>query len=201
MKSCPFFKISQWLICIVSCVVASVAVAQEPASVSLNNSQPPSFNWGIEADVLVPWIPTVHIFTVLATRTLWGDPEGLRGDLVLGVYLRPNVAHDIVDEIDEYLGTIAYRQYVWAGLHLEAQLDLGYAWGTRNKVDGLDHNNFAMLGELHAGYRFDFGLSEHWGLYLNPQVGVIHGLITDIGPRAGKSDTFFSARINVGAMF
>ena len=157
--------------------------------------------WGVEADLLVPFVPTAHIITLRASRTIVGYGTAKPGDLVVGVYLRPNVKHDVVEEIDEYLLTVGYRQYLWKGLHLEGQTDWGFAWGTKNKIDGLDYNNFAMLVEGHAGYRFLFSPTKTKGLYLNPQVGIIHGLITDIGPRGGNSDTFLSAKINLGFTF
>lgn len=190
-------------LCLGTFAFASQAYATNDPAPSLSDEGPaPALRtWGVEADLLVPFIPEAEIITIRGTRTLWGQGQPLHGDLVLGVFLRPNVEHDIVEEIDEYLFTIGYRQYLWRGLHLEGQVDLGYAWGTRNRIDGRDHNNFAMLVEGHAGYRFDFAPSAATSLYLNPQVGVIHGAITDIGPRGGKSDTFLSAKINLGVQF
>jgi len=186
-------KLRQIFGCLFLCLAApSIIFADQPAK----NSP-----WGIEADLLVPFVPTAHIITIRGTRTLFGDADSQKGDLVLGVYIRPNVKHEIVEEIDEYLLTAGYRHFFWNGAHLEGQVDAGYAWGTKNKIDGKDHNNFAMLVEGHAGYKFLFTPEAESSIYFNPQVGVIHGLITDIGPRGGRSDTFLSAKINLGYAF
>jgi len=186
--------------CITNAImVAIIVLASSINAISQENSDLPK--WGVEADLLVPFVPTAHIITIRGTKTITGDVSGAHGDLILGIYLRPNVKHDIVEEIDEYLFTIGYRHYLWKGLHLEGQTDWGYAWGTKNKIDGKDYNNFAMLVEGHAGYRFTFSPTKSNSLYLNPQIGIIHGLITDIGPRGGDPDTFFSAKINIGFSF
>jgi hypothetical protein len=181
----------------VSAPSTAAAAETAPARPAVQIEHP----WSLEVELVQPFVPTVHIFTVRASRAVWGSDDGLRGDLVLGAFLRPNVEHDVVEEIDEYLGTVGYRQFLWRGLHLEVQLDAGYVWGTNNLVDGKDYANFTLLGEVHAGYRFVFGPGDDWGLVVNPQFGVIHGLVTDIGPRDGKPDTFFSGKLNVGVAF
>lgn len=157
--------------------------------------------WGIEADLLVPFVPEANIITIRLAKTIFGSNDSdLKGDFLVGVYIRPHISHDIVYTIDEYLFTIGYRQYIWDGLHLEGQIDIGQAWGT-NRIDNKYYDNFALLGEGHLGYRIKFSPKETMSLYLNPQVGIIHGLSTDIGPRGGKSDTFVSAKINLGLTF
>lgn len=157
--------------------------------------------WGIEIETVAPFIPTVHIGTAKVTRSVFEKSNDIHGDLLLGIYVRPNVEHDVVERIDEYLFTLGYRQYFWRGIHVEGQTDIGYAWGTTNLVDGKDYNNFAMLIESHAGYTFRLFASRPQGLYVIPQIGVIHGLFTNIGPRGGKTDTFFSGKLLVGFAF
>ena len=183
--------------------LATALVVLEITAIAQSNTgaSNPERKWGIEADLLVPFVPTAEIITIRGSRTITGNPQDIHGDLMFGIYLRPNVEHDVVEEIDEYLLTLGYRQYLWKGLHLEAQSDMGYAWGWNNKVDGQDYEGFAWLIEGHAGYKFLFSPKKAKSLYLLPQVGIIHGLVTDIGPRGGKSDTFFSAKINLGFAF
>jgi hypothetical protein len=53
----------------------------------------------------------------------------IHGDLVLGVYIRPHIVQDIVYTLMNTLFTAGYRQFLWKGFHLEAQLDAGKAWG------------------------------------------------------------------------
>ena len=112
---------------------------------------------------------------------------------MLGVYVRPHVDHDIVEKIDEYLLSLGYRQYLWRGLHLEAAVLAGWSWGTRNKINGMDYSSPSVLAEGLAGYRIDL----RW-FYLAAQVGTLAGIVTDIGPRGGKSDVFVEGKLLVG---
>ncbi|MBC7978024.1 MAG: autotransporter domain-containing protein [Myxococcales bacterium] len=149
--------------------------------------------WSVEADLVGPWIPQVHIISARVTHTLWGTATTRHGDAMLGVYVRPRVGHDIVETIDEYLLSIGYRQALWRGLHLEAAVLAGWSWGTRNKIDGMDYSSPSVLVEGLAGYRIDLGR-----FYLTPQAGVLAGIVTDIGPRGGKSDVFVEGKLLAG---
>ena len=109
---------------------------------------------------------------------------------MIGAYIRPNVKHDIVQRINEYLFILGYRQYFWKGLNVEGRSNLGYAWGTKNKFDGKDHNNLSWFWEANAGYKFNFANKQNYTLYILPSVGILSSISSDIGPRAGDPDTF-----------
>ena len=98
-------------------LILTMGLAASDHALAQDNAAPPK--WGVEADLLVPFVPTAHIITIRASRTIVGYGTDKPGDLIVGVYLRPNVKHDVVEEIDEYLFTVGYRQYLWKGLHLE----------------------------------------------------------------------------------
>lgn len=170
---------------------------------------PSAHPWGVEVDTVQPWIPTVHIFRMRGTRTLWGTPTGPRGDVLLGFTVRPGIKHDVVDYIHEYQAGVGYRQYFWRGLHAEAGLDVGAAWGT-NLVDGKRYHTATLFLNTNVGYRFGFfepgGLAGNprspVGFYLVPQVGVYTSLgVADIGPRNGKPDVFLQGNLMVGLSF
>ncbi len=63
-----------------------------------------------DIELIQPFIPTVHIIRPKFTWTMWGESGALRGDLILGLYIRPHVPHDVVETIDEYMGIVGYRQ-------------------------------------------------------------------------------------------
>lgn len=163
-------------------------------------------NWGLETEVVWPLLPEVGIFTLKGTHTLWGTPGGLRGDAIVGAYARPNVSHDVVEKIDEYLGTVGYRQYVWKGLHAEVMTHIGWAGGTKNKIDGKDYSDLSWLLETNVGYRVGFfepggiGTPGKVGFYLAPQAGMVAGIYTNIGPRE-SSDLFFTGKLIAGMSF
>ena len=157
--------------------------------------------WGIETELIQPFLPNVGIVRLQGTYTVTAADAKLKGDLLFGAYIRPNVKHDIVEKINEYLLMTGYRQYFWKGLHAEAKSNLGYAWGTRNLIDGKDYNNFSWFWEANAGYKLDFAKKQHTQLYVIAQFGILSKITADIGPRGGKSDTFPQGNLVVGINF
>lgn len=170
---------------------------------------PDLHRWGVESEVVQPFIPTVNIVRLRGTYSTWGSSTGLRGDVVVGVYLRPGIEHDIVDRISEYQLSVGYRQYFWRGLHAEAGLDVGVAWGT-NRFDGQFYRTPTLFLNTNVGYRFGFfepgGFFEDRrsavGFFIAPQAGVLTSLcIANIGPRNGKPDVFPQANLLIGLSF
>jgi len=168
--------------------------------------------WGVEIDLIQPFLPTVNIIRPKLTRTLWGPTGGLRGDLIVGLYFRPNIEHDVLARISEHMGTVGYRQYFWRGLHLEAMISAGTAWGT-NLFDGQFYRTPTLFADLNVGYRFAFFepggfFADRAGtvsFFATAQAGVLTTLgikgLNDIGPRGGKPDIFPQGNLIVGASF
>lgn len=154
------------------------------------NSDSLSKRWALETELIQPFIPTVHIFHVQAAYKF----PAIHSDLLIGAYIRPNVKHDVVEKINEYMFFIGYRQYLWKGLHLEAKSNMGYAWGTKNLVDGKDYNTPTWFWEANVGYQIALGKR----FYCIPQAGILSKIIADIGPRNGKPDTFPNVNLIVG---
>ncbi|MFN9703196.1 MAG: hypothetical protein ACK595_00045 [Planctomycetota bacterium] len=188
--------------------VSALQVALKPGSVRWQDptDEAPAMagsRYGIETELLQPFIPEVGVITIKATQTLWGDPGASHGDAMLGVFLRPSVSHDVVDTIDEYMASVGYRHYFGKGLHAEVQYLAGYVWGRDNLVDGKDYEGFVQFVEANVGYRFDFNPGSKRGFYVIPQFGYIQGLNEEliIGPRNGKDDTFWQGKLLVGYRF
>ncbi len=157
--------------------------------------------WGLEIELIQPFLPDVGIIRLQGTYTVSAPTTKSRADLLFGAYIRPNVKHDIVEKINEYLLMFGYRQFFGQALHVEAKSNIGYAWGTKNKIDRNDYNNFSWFWEANAGYKLDFGKKENFNFYVIPQFGVISSISADIGPRGGKSDTFLQGSLLVGINF
>ncbi len=160
-----------------------------------------SKKWGFETELAQPFITNVGIIRLQVTRTLTNENSKNKGELILGAYLRPNVKHDIVEKISEYLFITGYRQYFWKGLHAEAKSNIGYAWATKNKYDGKDYNNFSWFWEANAGYKFDFAKKQKYNFYVIPQIGMIGSIKSNIGYRGGESDNFPQANVMLGINF
>jgi hypothetical protein len=179
-------------------LIIMLLLSHGKAFAQLNSSTPKK--WGIETELIQPFLPNVGIIRIQATHKLT-SPESKRGDLIIGAYIRTNVKHDIVEKINELLFVTGYRQYLWKGLHVEAKSNIGYAWGTKNLIDGKDYNNFSWFWEANIGYKFDLGKKDNYSLYILPQFGVLSSISADIGPRGGKSDTFPQGNLVLGVNF
>ncbi len=189
--------------------VSAVCTLVSSASMANPSSSEGSHRLGVEIDLVQPFIPTVHIIRPKLTWTMWGASGAHRGDLIVGAFIRPHIEHDIVETIDEYMGSLGYRHYFWRGLHLETIVSAGAAWGT-NRFDGKDYTTFALFMDVNAGYRIGFfepgGFlydgDETVGLYAIAQGGIIFSLgVADIGPRDGKPDYFPQGAFIVGVSF
>ncbi|MFN8438835.1 MAG: hypothetical protein U0V72_14595 [Cytophagales bacterium] len=157
--------------------------------------------WGVEAELVQSFIPTVQISRIQVTRALSGNDSKLKSDLIIGAYFRPNVNHDVVEKINEYMLAIGYRQFLWKGLHVEGKSNMGYAWGTKNLIDGKDYNTPTWFWEANVGYKFYLKKGNKVSLYLNPQFGALGKVVADIGPRGGKPDNFIHGNFFVGLNF
>jgi hypothetical protein len=161
--------------------------------------------WGLETELVQPFLPTVNIVRLQATRTITKPESKMKGDLLFGMYIRPNVKHDVVEKINEYMLILGYRQYFWKGLHLEAKANVGYAWGTKNLIDGKDYETSTIFWESNLGYKFNLTNKTKSNLYLIPQFGVLGNAkgenTVNIGPRGGKPDTFIQGSLIVGINF
>ncbi len=161
--------------------------------------------WGVETELVQPFLPTVNIIRIQVSRSLTDSSKKMKGDLLFGAYIRPNVKHDVVEKINEYMVILGYRQYFWKGLHLEAKANMGYAWGTRNLIDGKDYETATLFWESNLGYKFRLTNKLQSSLYLIPQFGVLGNARgknnVNIGPRGGKPDTFIQGNLLIGINF
>jgi hypothetical protein len=166
--------------------------------------------WGVEFNVVWPFVPEVEIYTAKVTRTLWAG-DYASGDLTVGVLVRPGVEDENAETFREFGLNLGYRQYVWRRAHFELALYPSWAMEEGNKVDGNDYQGFALTTEAYYGYRFDLGGWRHhksgetddrrlvW--YLMPQIGAGYTLYSDLGPPSEDEKPFFTLNLQVGAQF
>jgi hypothetical protein len=163
-----------------------------------------SKKWGFETDLIQPFIPEVEIFTLKLTKTIIGNTNSiLHGDIMFGAYIRPNVKHDVVETIDEYMASIGYRQYFTKNLNVELQYYAGNVDAKKNKVDGEDYSGFVQFAEANIGYKLNILKFKNSTIYVNPQFGYLQGLNKEliIGPRNGKEDAFVQGKLQLGIAF
>jgi hypothetical protein len=162
-----------------------------------------SKKWGFELDLVQPFIPEVEIITAKITRNVFGETDDKHGEIMLGTFIRPNVKHDVVEIIDEYMVSLGYRHYFTKNLNFEAQYYAGNVDGKKNKVDGKDYSGFVHFAEVNVGYKLNIFKLKSTTIYLNPQFGYLQGLNKEliIGPRNGKSDAFVQGKLQIGISF
>jgi len=161
--------------------------------------------WGVEADLIQPFLPEIGIIKLNVLRRVTSQEIKMKGDILVGMYLRSNVKHDVVEKINEYMLTVGYRQYFWKELHLESKVNVGYAWGTRNLIDGKNYETTTLFWESNLGYKIDLMSNKKSRLYLLPQFGYLANAQSpkrdNIGPRGGKPDAFIQGHLMLGINF
>ena len=164
---------------------------------SLTIAQTQDKKWGVETELIQPFVPNVGIYQFRLTKTIY-QSEKQKGDILIGAYLRPNVTHDIVKEIDEYMLLLGYRHFFWKGLHVEGGIEAGYYWGRENLIDKKDYEGVGVFWQTLTGYKCSFKQQKY---YILPQFGVLSAIMSDIGPRGGKLDTFIQGNLLIGIQF
>lgn len=183
----------------ISLLLITLITFQSSAQVNATKSK----KWGFEVDLIQPFIQEVEIITAKITRTVFGDTYGKHGEFMLGAFIRPNVEHDVVETIDEYMVSFGYRHYFTKNLNFELQYYAGNVDAKKNKVDGKDYSGFVHFAEVNAGYKLNLLKSKGFALYTNPQFGYLQGLNDEliIGPRNGKEDAFVQGKLQIGISF
>lgn len=186
-------------ITILAMIATSVLTFNLKAQTSQNqNSEKP---WGVEFNVVWPFVPGVEIYTAKATRTIW-TKEKSHGDITIGFLLRPGTAEDEnAEEFSEFGLNFGYRHYFWKGLHAELALYPSFAREVNNKIDGQDYEGFAMTTEFYTGYRFDVLKRTTYSLYLMPQAGIGYNVISNLGPETEANAPFPTLNLQIGINF
>jgi hypothetical protein len=179
-------------------LIISVLSILHSAIIAQNNQ---TKKWGIETELIQPFLPTINIVRIQATRIITESQQSRKDALLLGAYIRPNIKHDVVEKIDEYMAVVGYRQFFWKGLHLEAKSNMGYAMGTKNLVDGKNYETATWFWETNVGYKMDLVKKQKINYYAIAQFGGIGNLYADIGPRGGKPDNFMQGNLLIGINF
>jgi hypothetical protein len=162
------------------------------------NSEKP---WGVEFNVVWPFVPGVEIYTAKATRTIWAR-EKSHGDITFGLLVRPGTRNDEnAEKFSEFGLNIGYRHYFWKGLHAELAIYPSFAREVKNKIDGRDYEGFAMTTECYTGYRFDVLKKNIYSLYLMPQAGIGYNVISNLGPQTEANAPFPTLNLQIGINF
>ncbi|GMQ30278.1 hypothetical protein [Algoriphagus confluentis] len=177
-----------------TCILGFEANAQTTSELKV-------LRWGIEYNVVWPYVPGVEIYTLRATRTLW-TKENSHGDLTFGLLWRPGTDEDEnAEEFSEFGINLGYRHYFWKGWHAELALYPSLASEKRNKIDGQDYEGFALTTEFYVGYKFDIIKRSTHNFYLMPQAGMGYNAVSNLGPETEANAPFPTLNLQVGINF
>lgn len=70
------------------------------------------------------------------------------------------------------MASVAARQYLWKGLHLEEVVNFGRGSITDSKVDGRDYDSFVVFSQTFIGYKFNFWKREKFNFFIIGQAGL-----------------------------
>jgi hypothetical protein len=157
--------------------------------------------WGVEFNVVWPFVPGVEIYTGKATRTVW-ESRNSHGDLTFGFLLRPGTSEDEnAEEFSEYGVNIGYRHYFFKGFHAELALYPSFARETNNNIDSRDYDGFAMTTEFYTGAKIDVIKKTSYSFYVMPQAGIGYNVISNLGPETEGNAPFPTLNLQLGLSF
>ncbi len=106
------------------------------------------------------------------TRTIWKQPK-TRGELVTGIHFHIQTERD-GGIYDDYQVVLAYRQFLWKGLHIEAGVEpkLYYRMEEATYSDRT-HEGYGLFTYTMAGYQIEAVNRDNFSFFINVQpVGV-----------------------------
>jgi hypothetical protein len=99
------------------------------------------------------------------------------------------------------MATIAYRQFLWKGLHFEEDINFGQGAISDNVVDGKDYKEFVVLSQTYLGYKYDFCKRSKYNFFLMGQGGFGYAYNANHWPSNGSPTFFGMGDIKIGINF
>ena len=148
-------------------VILFLFIVNQSFAQQLEKAQPPQPKWGLETNVLWPIFPG-NLIRVQATRTLW-QKQHLKGDVLVGFNV--NFPQDRATEgrFSDYSLVTGYRQYLYRGLHVEVNQQIGYGSLQNHVTTDKEYRSLDWGVQLLGGYKYDIP-NTRW--YTAVQLGV-----------------------------
>jgi hypothetical protein len=99
------------------------------------------------------------------------------------------------------MATIAYRQYLWKGLHWENDLNFGQGAVSNNVVDGKTYKEFVLFNQAFLGYTYTICKQKKYSLYLMGQGGFGYAYNANHWPSNGSPSFFGLGDVKIGVQF
>jgi hypothetical protein len=113
----------------------------------------PSRKWGAEFNILWPIFPGNLIRTQM-TRSIWQN-ENIKGDVLFGININFPQDRETEGRFSDYSIVTGYRQYLFKGLHVEFNQQMGYGNLKNHVTTKKEYKSFDWGVQLLAGYKYD----------------------------------------------
>ena len=129
-------------------------------------NEPSAKKWGAEFNILWPIFPGNLIRTQM-TRSIWQN-ENIKGDVLFGININFPQDRETEGRFSDYSIVTGYRQYLFKGLHVEFNQQMGYGNLRNHVTTKKEYNSFDWGVQLLAGYKYDIPKTK---LYTAVQLG------------------------------
>jgi hypothetical protein len=99
------------------------------------------------------------------------------------------------------MATIAYRQFIWKGLHFEEDINFGQGAVSKNVVDGKTYKEFVVFAQSFVGYKLDFCKKEKYNFFIIGQGGFGYAYNANHWPSNGSPSFFGLGDLKIGINF
>jgi hypothetical protein len=100
------------------------------------------------------------------------------------------------------MGSVAYRQYFWRGLHAESVINLGLGSNRENKIDNQDYDAFVIFTQNFIGYKLDLIKGDKYTFFIIGQGGFGYvSLNTNQWPRKDETSIYGLGDLKIGINF
>jgi hypothetical protein len=131
----------------------------------------------------------------------------LKSEIGLGLLLqpgstaKPNEVFNTDGIYSAKMATVAYRRYLWKGLHIEEDFNFGQGALTNNVTDGKSYKEFVILSQTYIGYKLDFWKKTKYNLFIMGQGGFAYAYNTNHWPTVGSPSFFGLGDLKIGINF
>ncbi|MGL4631941.1 MAG: hypothetical protein ACRCVT_12130 [Leadbetterella sp.] len=128
-------------------------------------------------------------------------------ELGLGILIQPestNKANEGFNNDGVYsakMATVACRQFLYKGIHLEVDINFGQGAVSKSTVDGKDYKSFVVFTQAFIGYKYDFLKREKFNLFLIAQGGIGHAYNANHWPSSGSPEFYGLGDLKMGISF
>lgn len=196
-----YFKTSSKIMMILLCMLSWTHWAEAQQTAKAN----PEKRWGAEFSPIGAGV--FRLFQAKATYLI-NPASQFKGEVGLGLLLQPESNAKTSESFNKdglysaYMASLAYRQYLWKGLHFEEVVNLGYGRNRDNKIDRGNYSAFLIFSQSFLGYKFNLIRRDRFQCFVIGQGGFGYvPLNTNPWPRQDNTSLYGLGDLKIGINF